>query len=105
EHPVDDDDRGSVIAVDLDGNKETLANNITETGLAWSADGNEIWFSGSDNQMSTSLEAVTFSGRHRLITRVAGRMELYDVSRDGRVLFGRDYTRLGIIGLAPGETK
>ena len=64
----------------------------------------EIWFDtrqGGDD----SLHAVTLSGRHRLLARLAAPLQLFDVSRDGRVLVGRAYWRSGIIGVPPGETK
>jgi eukaryotic-like serine/threonine-protein kinase len=65
----------------------------------WSADGREIWVSGSEpglpslgaqlpSNKPSALWAVSLSGKRRLVVRVPGSLELYDVSRDGRTLLG-----------------
>lgn len=55
--------------------------------------------------MNDAIYAVTLSGRKRLIYRMPGRLNLHDISRDGRLLVVRDNIRAGIVCLAPGETK
>src|SRR5262249_33467069 len=48
DHPVQGDDRGSVAVVDRAGHRKTLSSEwYTIQGLAWSADGHEIWFTAS----------------------------------------------------------
>ena len=48
DHPIQGDDGGSVAVIDLAGNKKILsADWYTVQGLAWSADGSEIWFTAS----------------------------------------------------------
>src|SRR4051812_15752300 len=48
DRPVEDDDRGSVAVVDLQGKKRVLSEGwFSLTGLAWSPGGDEVWFTGS----------------------------------------------------------
>ena len=48
DHPYWPDDRGWVAVVDLAGNKKTLSGEWeAEDGLAWSPNGNEIWFTAT----------------------------------------------------------
>ena len=107
EHPVLGDNRGSVAVVPASkGELRILSSGWDGSveGLAWSAAGDEIWFSAAETGASRGLHAVSPSGELRLILRTAGGITLQDVSRDGRVLITRDIERGGILGLAPGET-
>jgi eukaryotic-like serine/threonine-protein kinase len=52
-----------------------------------------------------SLFAVSLSGKERLLARVPGSLTLQDISRDGQALLTRDMVRVGMIGMAPGESK
>jgi serine/threonine protein kinase len=110
EHPVVQDDLGSMVVVDLAGNKRSLGGNPaggwkTIFGLAWSPAGDEIWLTAGEGTMNDAIYAVTLSGRKRLIYRMAGRLILHDIARDGRLLVVRDNIRAGIVCLAPGDTK
>ena len=70
--------------VNLAGEKKTLASGQNnETGLAWSASGEEICFTVA-KAGSTELHAVTLSGKERLVTLMAGEWKLHDMARDGR---------------------
>jgi Tol biopolymer transport system component len=96
----------SIGVVDLNGKKTAVSTGWAGDfiDLAWSPAGSEIWFDtrqGGDD----SLHAVTLAGRHRLLARLAVPVQLFDVSRDGRLLIGRAYWRGGIIGVPPGGTK
>ena len=75
------------------------------SGLAWSPDGSEVWFTAADVGANRSLRAVNTSGRVRTLARVPGTLSLYDVSRDGRVLVTQDQQSTGVIALAPGAEK
>ncbi len=106
DHTARNDDGGSVDIVDLNGNKRTLSRGWrSERGLAWSANGDEVWFTAEAAGANRSLYAVTLSGKQRLITRMLGGMTLTDISRDGRVLIVRENERLQINCLPPGESK
>ncbi len=106
DHPLPGDDGGSVAVVDLAGNKRTLSSGwITTQGLAWSPNGEEIWFTASDVGSARGLYAVTLSGQRRVVARVPGVLTLYDVWQDGRILLGRGTWRREVTGLSAGDTK
>jgi eukaryotic-like serine/threonine-protein kinase len=106
DHPLPGDDAGSLSVVDLSGNVKTLATGFQTTqGLAWSADGREIWFTASRLGAKRAIYASTLGGRERLIARVPDTLSLHDIWQDGRVLLARDTWRRELIGLASGESK
>ena len=104
EHPVERfDDRGEVTVVDLAGHKRTLSRAyISVNGLNWSPAGDELWFTASTNDLDSTLYAVDLAGRERQLASAAGRLNLMDVSRDGRALVSREEPRVGIIAQPPG---
>lgn len=103
DHPVVDDDGGTVAIVDLAGKKgkPTTISPVyaTAQGLAWSPDGSEVWFTAAEVGGNRSLRAAspTASGRVRTLATVTGSLTLHDVSRDGRVLVSHDQSQVGII--------
>jgi eukaryotic-like serine/threonine-protein kinase len=102
DHPIYPDDRGSVSVVDLAGQRKLLSSGWESiAGLAWSAGGNEIWFSAAKTGIERSIYAVDLKGRQRLIFRAPGGVTLQDVSADGRVLLTRDDQRVGMIAVRP----
>ncbi|MBI3473864.1 MAG: protein kinase, partial [Candidatus Solibacter usitatus] len=106
DHPIPEDDGGSVAVVDLAGNKKTLSSGwVSEWGLAWSPGGEEVWFAGTRTGSSRALYAVTLSGRERLVLREAGTLTLHDLSRNGRALLGHESFRSGTMCLAPGQAN
>ena len=105
DHDTEGDDGGSVAVVDLEGHKKSLTNEFfyTAQGLAWSADGKEIWFTSSKTGADRSLYAVTLAGRERLVARMPGTLELLDIWRDGRVLLTRASWRRELMGVFAGN--
>ncbi len=71
----------------------------------WTADGREIWFTASKPGELESLWAVRRSGQLRQLVRVPGALELYDVSRDGRVLIGHHTLTRVLRGQAAGQSS
>jgi WD40 repeat protein len=99
-------DPGTVAIIDLAGHKKTLTQSFDSAqGLAWSPTGNEIWFTATPAGGARALRGVSLSGQERLIVRIPGILNLFDISRTGRVLLAKDDWRVGIIALAPGATK
>jgi serine/threonine protein kinase len=99
DHPFPLDDAGTVAVIDLSGKKTTLTGKwASEGGLAWSATGDEVWFTATEAGANRSLYAVTPSGRLRVVTRVPGGLKLHDVARTGHVLLTRESPRVGILG-------
>jgi Tol biopolymer transport system component len=106
DHPQPRDDGGSVAVVDLSGKKTMLSDGWDSIqGLAWSPDGNEIWFTATRTGGDRSLFATNLSGKVRLLARVPGELTILDVGKEGNVLLTRGNDRAGIIGLAPSEAK
>ena len=84
DHPLPGDDAGSLSVVDLNGNVKTLATGFQTTqGLAWSADGREIWFTASRLGAKRAIYASTLGGRERLIARVPDTLTIHDIWQDG----------------------
>ncbi len=106
DHPLPGDDGGSLRVVDLSGNVKTLATGLqTIQGLAWSADGQEVWFTADRLGLKRAVYGATLGGKDRLIARVPDTLSLQDIWQDGRVLLSRDTWRRELIGLAAGESK
>ena len=73
DHPNQGDDGGSVAVVDVSGHKKELTREWYGTqGLAWSPDGQEVWFTASELGLFHYITAVNLSGKQRLVTRVPG---------------------------------
>ena len=55
-------------------------------GHAWSRDGREVWFTGSEtgSPLDRALYAVPLRGRPRLIARAPGAITVYDVAPDNK---------------------
>lgn len=106
DHRTRKDDAGGVSVVDMEGRKTVLSSGWeTEEGLAWSANGKEVWFSASHAGLQRQIYAADLKGNLRLAFRALGGVTLQDIAPDGRVLMTRDEDRAGIIGKAPGATK
>jgi eukaryotic-like serine/threonine-protein kinase len=108
DHPVLGDDRGSVALVDLQGNKRTLTHEWAgEEGLAWSADGREVWFTATDDRdWHRDLYAVSRSGRQRQVLSSPAALYLEDIASDGRVLLRREERRYEVVaGQIGGEAR
>ncbi|HJT17447.1 MAG TPA: protein kinase, partial [Thermoanaerobaculia bacterium] len=74
-------------------------------GLAWTADGKELWVTGTDTASPPSLYAVNAeTGDIRLVSRLTGSMKLYDISPQGRVLLSNGMWRAALEYQAPGDT-
>jgi Tol biopolymer transport system component len=106
DHPVRYDDAGGLAVVDRTGRKKTLVSDfLTIWGLSWSAEGKEVWFTGTPVGTNRALYAATLDGGRRLVSRVIGSTRLNDVSSSGRALLTQDQRREHVIALAPGETR
>jgi serine/threonine protein kinase/dipeptidyl aminopeptidase/acylaminoacyl peptidase len=106
DHPVQGDDRGTLAIVDLNGHKTTLTDEwYTIQGLAWSANGKEVWFTASKSGVDRTLYAATLDGKARMVLRLPGALMLFDIWKDGRVLMMRASWRRELVGMVEGETK
>jgi Tol biopolymer transport system component len=106
DHPFPNDDGGRVSIVDLAGRKtEVTPIYATVQGLAWTPDGNEIWYTAAEGGFNRAVHAVTPSGKTRLVGRVPGISTIRDISKDGKVLMTNESARLGILERGLGEEK
>ncbi|MGA7755090.1 MAG: protein kinase [Candidatus Sulfotelmatobacter sp.] len=106
DHPNQGDDGGSIAVVDVAGHKKDLTREWYGTqGLAWTPDGQEIWFTASELGLFHYITAVTPSGKQRLVTRVPGSLVMFDIWQDGRVLLARSDRRREVMALYDGATK
>lgn len=106
DHPQPADDGGLVSVVDLAGHKQPLSTGqISVQGLAWSPNGEEIWFTATRSGSARAVYAISLSGRERLVARMPGTLTLQDIYKDGRVLLARDSWRRELKGLPTGDTK
>lgn len=67
-------------------------------GLAWSADGKEVWYSTSPNMWSCDIRAMAIGGKQRVVSSSPGLLMVHDIGRDGRVLLARESVHTGIRG-------
>jgi hypothetical protein len=99
DHPNRGDNVGSVKVVDAKGTARQVAARAW-SGLAWSADGEELLY-----PVGTTLWATTLSGRARVLFRTLGSFYLADVSPQGDVLLGRVTAQREMVGAAPRATR
>jgi eukaryotic-like serine/threonine-protein kinase len=94
--------------VDRAGKRTTLSGGwISVRGLAWTADGSEVWFGASRGgpNASDGLYAVTPAGQVRSLLPGPTRYKLFDVAADGRVLLGYEREERSVEALMAGSTS
>lgn len=97
DHPIADDDLGTVCVVDLNGKRTVLSSRWESLqGLGWSPDGKEIWFSAVDSGNTRLLHAVDLSQHQRTLLSAPAGITLQDIASDGRVLVTVDDERLAM---------
>jgi Tol biopolymer transport system component len=96
---------GRVKVLDLSGDVKDLTEEwVSARGLAWSKDGDEVWFAAGASNTSRALRAVNVRRQQRVILETAGSLTLWDVATDGRVLLSQDEERGAMVGQRPGES-
>ena len=81
-----------IVIVGRDGKVSTMTGPWrTILNVAWHPATGEIWFTAQENEAADfTLQAISPSGRHRVVTRAPANLEIHDIFRDGRVLLTRD---------------
>jgi len=108
DHPTYGDNRGTVSVVTRDGKKTDLLHDWSGLeGLAWSATGKEIWFSGAEVNGSWAIHAVRDKAGEvpRAVWRTPANLIIQDVDRQGRVLLANAAITSTIQGLGRGEQR
>jgi len=99
-------DEGKIMATGLNGQTHTITAGWAQlTGLAWSPDGKEVWFTGARQRGACSIYAANLSGKVRLLSRAPGEQVLQDVRVDGRVLLEEPRVRTESYGLLAGDSE
>jgi DNA-binding winged helix-turn-helix (wHTH) protein len=97
EHPIPADDAGDVTLVDTTGRSRVLSSGwASAEGLAWSASGNEVWFTAARSGLERQLMSVDLAGRTRQVMRTPGSLDLEDISKSGKVLLARSSERMSM---------
>ena len=98
DHPLANDNGGSVAVVDRAGNLRTVGSKyIAAAGLAWSPSGDELWFTAAKTGARLDLRAVTLGGSERVLLASSVSMVLEDVAKDGRVLIANTEDRMKLM--------
>ncbi len=93
-------DLEGLIVLDLSGKPRKIASVPYEA--IWSPRGDEVWFNEIGGG-TTSIYAVTISGKRRFVGAFPGDFDLHDISRDGQVLLERESMEYEMIGRAAGQ--
>ncbi len=96
----------SIAVVDRNKQKTKVVDGWLDIlGLAWAADGDEIWFGGKSESSGWGIYSANLSGRVRLLLRSPGPLRLEDVAPDRRLLINYVNNQTGIRYLAPGASQ
>jgi hypothetical protein len=96
----------SVVVIDRNRQKHSLSDGWLEVdGLAWTANGREIWFAGKSVERGWGVYAVSVAGELRLLLSSPGPISLQDLSPDGRALICRHSWQTGIRYLPVGADQ
>lgn len=99
----------AIVLLDRSGRKSILSPGWGDvSSLAWSASGNEVWFSANrpDDFSDLALRGVTTDGKERVILPSPGAfISIHDIHSTGRVLMSTAATQMGSSCLAPGATQ
>jgi Tol biopolymer transport system component len=99
-------DGSSISIVDLSGKARRLTASWSgASGLAWSPDGREIWFTFAPREGPPNLFAVDLAGKVRPVLRMPGWLWLQDIAPDGRVLLTINGWRAGLNWMRPGDAR
>ena len=106
ENPQGNDDYGSVVVIDMAGNKKVLVKDWSDiVNLAWEPDGKSIWFTANEKGQQNSVYAATLDGRVRPLLSLTGNLVIQDVSRTGKVLLTQQSQRRELMGVVAGESR
>jgi Tol biopolymer transport system component len=85
--PIRNDDRGSVVVVDRAGTQHRIAGPYEAgRGLAWTPDGQEVWFGAASGTNDYELRAAGIGRPERRLYNAPTGLLAYDIDRDGRAL-------------------
>jgi dipeptidyl aminopeptidase/acylaminoacyl peptidase len=102
EHLTDADAEGHIVVIARNDPPQVVGGAWPSIlGLAWSASGDELWFTAQDQNGVDALRAIDLHGRALVVTHAPGRLRLLDIAGSGDVLLARDDLRLEAHGAGP----
>jgi hypothetical protein len=103
---VDDKGKVAVAVVDRSGVRKVWSGGWPDWWLlAWSPDGDQIWFGASVGGNASNLYAVDRRGHLRTLLAAPGLLELHDAARSGSVLAARVQATNQVLGGRVGEVS
>ncbi|HTK68503.1 MAG TPA: protein kinase [Candidatus Eisenbacteria bacterium] len=95
DHPYRGDDYGGVCTVDMNGNVRSLVKGFASArGLAWTASGDEIWFSAAKVGADRVVHGVKPDGSIRQVFSAPGASDVMDISKNGVLLIAQGDERI-----------
>jgi eukaryotic-like serine/threonine-protein kinase len=105
EHPIRWDDRGAVIQVNRQGRRTLLADGYDALeGLAWSADGASVLYSGALSGEYRQVRSAAPSQPPHLLLPSPGILTIHDVTRSGRWLATHDVEQDRMFARGPADS-
>jgi eukaryotic-like serine/threonine-protein kinase len=100
-------DPGRILILDRNGKQiAQSASSYSLEGVAWSPSGEEVWYGSTERDAwADEIHALDARGKDRIILRLPGMLRLYDVARDGRILFSRETWTIGMQFRGPRDAK
>jgi eukaryotic-like serine/threonine-protein kinase len=106
ENPAANDDFGSLVVMDMAGNRKTLVKDWNDlANLAWGPDGKEIWFTANEKGRQYSVYTATPEGEVRPLLSLPGNLVVQDISRSGKALLTQQSQRREVSGAVAGEAR
>ncbi len=98
DHPIWGDDGGSVVVIDLRGEKLAAGTFSSScAGIAWTPKGDEVWTAVVGGGAGRDLVAMTVDGKERKVMAMPGRLTLHDINAAGDVFVSFDLGRREIV--------
>jgi eukaryotic-like serine/threonine-protein kinase len=105
-HPVQGDDRGSVMVASPGANPKVLSEGWeAEQGLAWGPKGDEVWYSSAVGTASLTLHASSLTGKTREVFAGPGGTRILDITPDGRFLVSRNDFKYAVTASVDGAPE
>ncbi len=102
-HAFPEDNRGRVVVIDRAGAMvATSPEYWGEEGLAWSADGESVYFSGSEEGPDYAIRSLAMDGTVRNLLVAPAGLIIHDRAPDGRLLVSTHLERGAVMALLPG---
>jgi len=97
QYSTDAADVGAVVVLDRNGKQITRSEQFPSIeGLFWRPSGEQIWFAATHKGWADTIYALNLTGKQRVVLAFPGTLRLWDISKDGQILFSDEQWRMGI---------